>query len=135
MDVLEATSGGARLMNALTGEFEMCVAIGPPEVERRGGTAAAAPRPSDVVLAARQPVRRADLHEGIPPEQTRPSPIRSALSVPMFAGDELIGTLSLGALESNHFSEDDQRLVTTIAGHLAVAIQNARFHSYARIGK
>src|SRR5437763_13153729 len=53
MDVLEATSGGARLMNALTGEFEMCVAIGPPEVERRGGTAAAAPRPSDVVLATR----------------------------------------------------------------------------------
>jgi two-component system NtrC family sensor kinase len=53
----------------------------------------------------------------------------------MFAGDELIGALSLGAFEPKRFSADDRRLVTTIAGHLAVAVQNARFHSYARIGK
>jgi two-component system NtrC family sensor kinase len=133
MDVLQATSGGARLMNSLTGEFDMHVAIGQPEV---GGAGPASARPSDLVLSTRQPpVLFADLDEGTSPEVTAHSSIRSALSVPMFAGDELIGALSLGAGDRNRFSADDQRLVTTIAGHLAVAIQNARLHSYARTGK
>jgi two-component system NtrC family sensor kinase len=132
MDVLQATSGGARLMNALTGEFDMHVAIGQPEVS---GAGAAAARSSDLVLSTRQPVLFANPYEGTSAEVTSPSSIRSALSVPMFAGDELIGALSLGAGEPDRFSADDQRLVTTIAGHLAVAIQNARLHSYARTGK
>jgi two-component system NtrC family sensor kinase len=136
MDVLEADSGGARLLNALTDAFDMCVAIGPPESrDGWGRTGAGASRPSDVVLATRQPVRCADLHEGVPSAQTSRNPIRSALSVPMFAGDELIGVLSLGARAPNRFGADDQRLVTTIARHLAVAVQNARFHAYARLGK
>jgi two-component system NtrC family sensor kinase len=136
MDVLKASCGGARLLNTLTGEFDMCVAIGPPGLrELWGRTEAAVPRPSDVVLASRQPVRCADLHHDALPADAARSPIRSALSVPMFAGDELMGALSLGAGEPDRFSDDDQRLVTTIAGHLAVAVQNARFHSYARTGK
>jgi two-component system NtrC family sensor kinase len=136
MDVLQAGSGGARLMNPLTGEFEMRVVIGPPAVQEAwGGAEAAVPRPSDIVLATRAPVMVADLHEGVSPEFASRIPVRAALSVPMFAGDELIGVLSLGSSEPKRFSSDDQRLVTTIAGHLAVAIQNARFHSYARIGK
>src|SRR5207237_1802509 len=120
-------SGSARLMDALAGEFDVHAAIGPPE--------AGAPRPSDLVLASRAPVMFADLHEGLPAESASRIPVRSAISVPMFAGDELIGALSLGASAPRRFSGDDRRLVTTIAGHLAVAVQNARFHSYARIGK
>ncbi len=94
MDVLQATSGGARLLNALTGEFDMHVAIGQPEVSGAGAAAAPSER---LVLATRQPVLSANPYEGTSADVASPSSIRSALSVPMFAGDELIGALSVGS--------------------------------------
>ena len=52
---------------------------------------------------------------------------RSALFVPLVVGGRATGVISLQNVDRTHaFSEDDQRLLTTLAGSLSVALENAR---------
>jgi GAF domain-containing protein/DNA-binding response OmpR family regulator len=54
-------------------------------------------------------------------------PARSILNVPMLTGDVVFGAISLQSLQrSDAFSEADVRLLTTLAGSLSVALENAR---------
>ena len=49
------------------------------------------------------------------------------LFVPLFIGGEAIGAISLQNLDrENAFTEADVRLLTTLAGSLSVALENAR---------
>jgi len=57
----------------------------------------------------------------------------SWLSVPLFASEELLGFLSVGHVEPNHFTEDHLRRAELLAIPAAVAIQNARLYSTAEI--
>ena len=51
----------------------------------------------------------------------------SWLGVPMIAGDEVVGVVSLQNIEREHaYSESDVNLLKTIASSLAVALQNAQ---------
>jgi two-component system, NtrC family, sensor kinase len=129
-------SGAARLLNTETGEYDLCVVNAPDAVRRLWATAEpASPRPSDRVLATRLPYRVFDLHEGLDPAAAAAMPVRSALSVPMFAGEDLIGVLSLASREAGHFTRDDERVVSVIANQAAVGVQNARLHLFIRAGK
>ena len=50
----------------------------------------------------------------------------SYLGVPIFVGDEIIGVLSVQSTEQeNRFNENDQRLLSTIAASVGVALNNA----------
>ncbi|MEQ9423548.1 MAG: GAF domain-containing protein [Cyclobacteriaceae bacterium] len=52
--------------------------------------------------------------------------VQSYLGVPIVAGSEAIGVISVQSTElENRFNEYDQRLLSTIAANLGVAIQNA----------
>ncbi len=54
-------------------------------------------------------------------------PIRSALFVPLVVGGRSTGVISLQNADRTHaFAEADQRLLTTLAGSLGVALDNAR---------
>ena len=54
-------------------------------------------------------------------------PVRSALFVPLVVGGRATGVISLQNVDRTHaFTEDDQRLLTTLAGSLSVALDNAR---------
>ena len=54
-------------------------------------------------------------------------PIKSALFVPLVVGGRSTGVISLQNVDRTHaFNEDDQRLLTTLAGSLSVALDNAR---------
>lgn len=54
-------------------------------------------------------------------------PARSSLSVPIVAGAEAIGAITLKSAEQeNVFTDADVRLLTTIAANMGVAIENAR---------
>jgi GAF domain-containing protein len=54
-------------------------------------------------------------------------PALSMLAAPLISGDEVRGRISLQNLDrTNAFSENDVRLLTTLAGSLSVALQNAR---------
>ena len=54
-------------------------------------------------------------------------PIKSALFVPLVVGRRATGVISLQNVDRVHaFSDADQRLLTTLAGSLSVALENAR---------
>jgi PAS domain S-box-containing protein len=54
-------------------------------------------------------------------------PVRSALFVPLVVGGRATGVISLQNLDRTHaFAEADQRLLSTLAGSLGVALENAR---------
>lgn len=58
---------------------------------------------------------------------------RSWLCVPLVASDELLGFLSVGHVEPNHFTADHLRRAELLAIPAAAAIQNARLYSTAEI--
>jgi len=126
----------ARLLNPETRAYDIWIVSAAPElyVAVAAGHPIAS-RPSDGVLATRAPVRIADLHEPLDAGARGDVPLRSALSVPMLVGDDLIGVLSAASPEPGRFSADDQRLLGTVATQVAVAVQNARLHAYIRAGK
>ena len=52
---------------------------------------------------------------------------KSVLFVPLVTGGEATGVISLQNIDREHaFDESDQRLLTTLAGSLSVALENAR---------
>jgi GAF domain-containing protein len=53
---------------------------------------------------------------------------RSELTVPLKIGERVIGVLNAESPRPNAFSEEDLRLMTVLAGHLAVLLENARLH-------
>ena len=58
----------------------------------------------------------------------------SYLGVPIFVAEEIIGVLSVQSTEQeNIFNMDDMRLLSTIAAHVGIAINNA--NSYKRLNK
>jgi PAS domain S-box-containing protein len=52
--------------------------------------------------------------------------IRSGMYVPFKIGERVIGSISVESQVENAFTEEDQRLLETLAGQAAVAIQNAK---------
>ena len=135
MQALEANSAAVRLLNPVTGRFEDSAYVGPDVHAIWSSGDAEVPRPSDRVIATRAMVSVGDLSAFVTPGVAARLPIRSALSLPMFAGAELVGTLSIGSSQANRFAEDDERLLAIIAGQISAAVQNARLHSYAQVGK
>jgi GAF domain-containing protein/CheY-like chemotaxis protein len=50
----------------------------------------------------------------------------SYLGVPIPAGDRVLGVMSVAALERNAYTEADERLLSTLAASMGVALENAR---------
>ena len=128
--------GAARLLDPVTGADDVRIVSTPEFVRQRWAPfAPGSPRPSERVLATRTPLRSADFHEGLDPAITANLPLRSGLSVPMFAGADLIGVLSIASPQVGRFTSDDERVVSVIANQAAVGVQNARLHAFIRAGK
>ena len=126
----------ARLLNPQTRAYDISIVSAPPDIHLAWTTPnPIASRPGDRVLATRLPLRIPDLHEGLDAASRRLIPLRSSVSVPMLVGEDLIGVLSVASLEADRFTADDQRLLGTVANHVAVSVQNARLHAYVRAGK
>jgi PAS domain S-box-containing protein len=63
----------------------------------------------------------------VSPVQEGTEPPLSVLAAPLISGDEVRGRISLQNLDrTNAFTENDVRLLTTLAGSLSVALENAR---------
>ena len=52
--------------------------------------------------------------------------IRSELCVPLWSGDKVIGVVNTESVRPDAYTEDDQRVLETVAAQIAIAIQNAR---------
>ena len=78
-----------------------------------------------VVLLNDIPAAARERGETFPVAQGEPA--LSVLVAPLISGDEVRGRISLQNLDrTNAFSESDVRLLTTLAGSLSVALENAR---------
>lgn len=55
-------------------------------------------------------------------------PVHSELAVPMVTKERLVGVLLLDSVEYDAFSAQHEQLVSTLAGSLAIAIENARLY-------
>ena len=60
------------------------------------------------------------------------SEARSELCVPMRIGERAIGVINMESNAFNAFTEDDERLLSTIASHLAIAIERLRVEDALR---
>jgi GAF domain-containing protein/CheY-like chemotaxis protein/HPt (histidine-containing phosphotransfer) domain-containing protein len=86
------------------------------------------------ILRTREPMllNRAIAFEevGVPVVGT---PAKSYLGVPIVAGSDAIGVISVQSTEqAGRFGEADSRLLTTIAANVGIAIQNARLYQETR---
>jgi GAF domain-containing protein/anti-sigma regulatory factor (Ser/Thr protein kinase) len=54
--------------------------------------------------------------------------VRSALVIPLVVGDRIIGVIDAASSQCDCFAAEDERLMTTVARQLAVAIENARLY-------
>ncbi len=84
------------------------------------------------ILETREPLllNRDDQFEGYAQVGT---PAASYLGVPIVAGDEAIGVVSVQhTTEGGRFGDDEKRLLMTLATNVGVAIQNARLYRAAR---
>lgn len=132
---LSAVAGSIRLRNEMTGAFDVQAVVGPPGLLQLWERCDLRQhRPSDRVIETRAAVMIEDLR-ALGGETDDQLPACSALSVPMCAGDELLGTLTLSADTPRRFAVADQRLLATIAGQISVAVQNARLHQSISRGK
>jgi PAS domain S-box-containing protein len=107
-----------------------------PYAIERGERLTMEPRPSagfsGYVLETREPVLvNEDVagemeRRGIESQVLGEAP-KAALYVPLLAGDRATGVISLQNVDREHaFTESDVRLLTTLAGSLSVALDNAR---------
>ncbi len=115
--------GGAPVVQAAVG-----VAVATAEAHY---AAAQGPWPSDSAMATGIPVRVDDIKPGALPGVPAESGLRSILSVPVLAGQDSLGVLSVMSTSSPRFSIDDERVLMTIGSQFGVAIAN--FHLYERV--
>jgi sigma-B regulation protein RsbU (phosphoserine phosphatase) len=54
------------------------------------------------------------------------SEVRSEIALPLVSGGRIIGVVDVGMEAPGPFAEDDRRLLSLVADHLAAAIENAR---------
>ncbi len=54
---------------------------------------------------------------------------RSEMAVPIVVGETLLGVLDVQAEQAEHFTEDDNNVLSTLGSQIAVALQNARQYS------
>jgi two-component system NtrC family sensor kinase len=128
--------GSIRLKNESTGSFEEKAYVGPASLHDIWGLLGARiVRPSDHVIATRAAYLVDDLRALLPAGHAESIPAVSTLSVPIMAGEELLGTMSVAAERPGRFEPADQRLIAVIAGQIGVAVQNARLHDSVRRGK
>ncbi len=84
-----------------------------------------------------QPIRVGDFEsekEALPaqPVYVSDKPPRSALFVPLIAGDTVVGTLSVQSFRRSAYDEGDLRVLSALANQAAVAIQKAQLYSQER---
>jgi two-component system NtrC family sensor kinase len=132
----DAAAGSIRLRDGLTGRYELRAAVGVKTLSAVWTDfGATLPNPSDRVIATRKSIIVEDIAELLPAGAAATLPMRSCVSLPMMAGNELLGTLTLGSTKPNRFDVADQQLLATVTGQIVVAIQNARLHDSVRRGK
>ena len=84
-----------------------------------------------LAASSRAPVRVADLREDAR-HLSAVDGARSELAVPLIFRDQVIGVLDIHSAEVDHFSQQQEEILTLLASRLSVAIENARLFERAQ---
>lgn len=84
--------------------------------------------PSDTAMTDHLPVRKDDIPPDILGTLQDTYPIRSALSVPVLAGAEALGVLTLVSDVEHRFDANDERVLLTIGRQFGVAVANGQLY-------
>jgi len=78
----------------------------------------------------RRPLRVADVrsHESYVRRRHAEVEIRSELAVPLILKERLIGVIDLESTELDAFTEQHEHMLTALASHVAIAVENARLY-------
>lgn len=89
---------------------------------------------SGTAALERRPIRAPDVRTNRHYVRERHSEveIRSELAVPLVHQDRLIGTLDLESTRLDAFSEEHEQVLSALAGHVAMALDNARLYEQVR---
>ncbi len=90
---------------------------------------------SGEVVRTRRPLRLGTLDQAVEHGAARIGnnfDAESWLGVPIFAGDRVFGFTFIDRMPQNAFSESDERLLSTIASSMGVALENARLFDETR---
>lgn len=82
-------------------------------------------------VAAGRPLRVGDV-EADPRYLPGIPGVWSEMAIPLLVGGRVIGAIDVQSMHPNAFTLDDERLLVTVAGQLAVIIQNARLYAETR---
>jgi two-component system NtrC family sensor kinase len=126
----DAVGASIRLLDEAAEGFKVAASVGPSKLQAfwEGSDAWL----TDEVVSTRAAVVVEDIK--LQPLNTAAS-IRSGISLPLLAGSDLLGVLTIGASSPRRFDLADERLLAIIAGQIVVAVQNARLHDSVRLGK
>jgi signal transduction histidine kinase len=80
-----------------------------------------------VVNSPGDPIQEGETFFG---DEDRPS--KSAMHVPMLAGDRIIGVISAQSYEENAYGPEDLQVLELIASQAAIAVENARLYTSAQ---
>jgi sigma-B regulation protein RsbU (phosphoserine phosphatase) len=85
---------------------------------------------SGTCAALRRPLRVPDVHECEYYVRHRHPEVevRSELAVPLILKDRLIGAIDLESTEVDAFTEEHEQMLTALASHVAIAVENARLY-------
>jgi PAS domain S-box-containing protein len=84
---------------------------------------------TSMVLKAMKPLVTGTIQEGIDlGAEFVSGDCESFLGIPIMAGGESIGVLSVQHSDMNHYSPEDVRLVSTLTANLGMAIEKAKLH-------
>ncbi len=86
------------------------------------------------IISNRQPLLIRDLQtDSLPvPARQITQPARSWLGVPLIARDQIIGAVSVQSFAPRAFADSHQRLLESLAGQIAVSLENARLFEATR---
>jgi sigma-B regulation protein RsbU (phosphoserine phosphatase) len=119
------------LLDELGRELRYAIAVGAPAEVAEHWRFGMGQGIVGTVAQTRRPLRVGDVHNdarfilaGVP--------VRSELAVPLLAKDRTVGVLDVGSLEPDFFTAEHERLLVSLAGVLATAIESAQLYQNLR---
>jgi putative nucleotidyltransferase with HDIG domain len=125
-DLAPDVSGGWFMLNVDGDELTATESFGPAAAVLRGRMVRVGERLTGWVAANRQLIINSDAALDLGERGSEPPSLKSCLSVPLMAGNTLVGVLSMYAEDRNAFSEDQGRLLQMVAPHIAVGLDVAK---------
>jgi len=132
-DILPEATGAWFVPDQARDQLVVADAFGPAATVLAGFSVDVGDRLTGWVAASRQPILNSDASLDLGGRQEGHEPrLLTCMSVPLVAGEALVGVLSLYSAESEGFNDDRGRLIQMIAPHLATAISAAARNAAAK---